>query len=129
MFIFKSYILSHKFYFCQERCISTIVSSMSVNSNQNTGTAGVVNNPNIAFCNLWNKWYSQSFRNCSLSTSSFFNAVFICAVYLFTLLECLKSSSLSSLRVKFRTIHTCFNLIVYISILLLYVNHFWFYEI
>ena len=61
MFIFKSYILSHKFYFCQERCISTIVSSMSVNSNQNTGTAGVVNNPNIAFCNFWNKWYSQSF--------------------------------------------------------------------
>ena len=66
---------------------------------------------------------------CSLSTSSFFNAVFICAVYLFTLLECLKSSSLSSLRVKFRTIDTCLNLIVYISMLLLYVNHFWFYEI
>ena len=47
----------------------------------------------------------------------------------FTLLECLKSSSLSSLRLKFPTIHTCLNLILYISILLLYANHFWPYEI
>ena len=33
------------------------------------------------------------------------------------------------MRVKFRTIPTCLNLILYISILLLYVNHFWLYEI
>ena len=44
-------------------------------------------------------------------------------------LECLKSSFLSSLRVKFRTIHMYLNLILYISILQLYANHFWLYEI
>ena len=58
-----------------------------------------------------------------------FNAIFICAAYLFTYLEILKSSSLSSLRVKFCIIHTCLNLILYISILLLCANHFWLYEI
>ena len=84
-------------------------------------------NRNIAFCNFFNIWYSQSFRNCS--TSIFFNAIFICAAYLFTLLECLKSSSLNSLRLTFHTIHTCLNAILYISILLLYANHFWLHEI
>ena len=47
----------------------------------------------------------------------------------FALLECLKSSFLSSLRVKFRTIKTCLNLILYTGVLLLYANHFWLYEI
>ena len=46
----------------------------------------------------------------------------MCAAYLFTLLERLKSSFLSLLRVQFHTIHTCLNLILYISILLLYAN-------
>ena len=41
----------------------------------------------------------------------------------------MKFSLLSSLRAKFRTIHICLNLIIYISILLLYVKYFWFYEI
>ena len=41
----------------------------------------------------------------------------------------MKSSFLSSLRVKCRIIHACLNLILYISILLLYANHFWLYEI
>ena len=59
----------------------------------------------------------------------FFNPISICEAYLFTLLECLNSAFLSLLRVKFRTIHTCLNLILYISILLLYANHFWLYEI
>ena len=85
------------------------------------------NNRNIAICNLCNIWYSQSFRNCS--TFIFFNAIFICSAYLFTLQECLKSSFLSSLRAKRRTIHTCLNLILYISILVLYANHFWLDEI
>ena len=62
-------------------------------------------------------------------TFTFFNAIFICPAYPFTLLECLKSSSLSSLRLKFRTIQTYLNLILYISMLLLYANHFWIYEI
>ena len=63
------------------------------------------------------------------STFNFFNEIFICATYLFALLECLQSSFLSSLRVKFLTIHTCLNLILYISILLLYANYFGLYEI
>ena len=100
---------------------------MSVNLNQYRGTVGVFNNCNIAICKFCNIRYSQSFRNCSAFI--FFNAIFICAACLFTLLECLKSSSLISLRLEFRTIHTCLNLILYISILLLYVNHFWLYEI
>ena len=49
-------------------------------------------------------------------TFTFFDAIFICPAYPFTLLECLKSSSLSSLRLN-------------ISMLLLYANHFWIYEI
>ena len=41
----------------------------------------------------------------------------------------MKSSFLSSLKLKFHIIHTCLNLILYISILLPYANHFWLYEI
>ena len=85
------------------------------------------NNRNIAICNFCNAWYSQSFRNCS--TFIFFNAIFTCSAYLFTLQECLKSSFLSSLRAKSRKTHTCLNLILYISILVLYANHFWLDEI
>ena len=72
-FIFKYYILSHKFYFSQNNeadtsgkvFFSTFVSLMLVNLNQYRGTVGVFNNRNIAICNLCNIWYSQSFRNCS----------------------------------------------------------------
>ena len=46
------------------------------------------NNRRIAFCNFCNIWYSQSPQSCS--TFVFFNATFIHAAYLFTLLECLK---------------------------------------
>ena len=62
-------------------------------------------------------------------TFIFLNAIFICLAYLFTLQECLKSPFLSSLRVKYHTIHTCLNLILYISILVLYAYHFWLDEI
>ena len=96
---------------------------MPVNLDQYRGTVGVFNNRNIAICNFCNIWYRQSFRNCS--TFIFFNAIFICSAYLFTLQECSKSSFLSSLRAKRLTIHTCLNLILYISILVLYANHFW----
>ena len=58
-----------------------------------------------------------------------FNAIFICAAYLFTLLKCFKSSFLSSLRVRLSTIQSCLNLILCISIFLHYGNHFWLYEI
>ena len=84
-------------------------------------------NRNIAIVNLCNTWYSQSFENCG--TFIFCNAIFICSAYLFTLQECLKSSFLSSLRAKRRTIHTCLSLILYLSILVLYYNHFWLDEI
>ena len=100
---------------------------MPVNLNQYSGTMVVFNNRNISLCSFCNIWYNQSFRNCS--TFIFFNPIFICEAYLLTLLECLNSAFLSLLRVKFRTIHTCLNLILYISILLLYANHFWLYEI
>ena len=100
---------------------------MPVNLNQYRGAVGVFNSRNITICNFGNIWYSQSFQNCG--TVIFFNAIFICLAYLFTLQECLKSSFLSSLRVKCRTIHTCLNLILYISILGLYATHFWLDEI
>ena len=77
----------------QERFFSTFVSLMPVNLNQYRGAVGVFNNHNIAICNLCNIWYSQSFQNCS--NFIFFNAIFICSTYLFTLQECLKSSFLS----------------------------------
>ena len=97
------------------------------NLNQYRGTVGLFNNHNIAICNFCNIWYSQSFRNSS--TFIFFNAIFICSVYPFTPQEFLKSSFLSSLRVKCRTSQTCLNLILNLSILVLYANHFWLDEI
>ena len=106
----------------QEKFFSTFVSSMPVNLNQYRGTVGVFNNHSIAFCNFCNMWYSKSFRKCS--TFIFFNEIFSCAAYLFALLECLKSSFLSSLRVQFRSIHSCLNLILCIILILLYDDHF-----
>ena len=94
----------------QESFFSTFVSLIPVNLNQYRGTVGMFNNRNIAVCNFYNIWYSQSFRNCSTFIS--FNAIFICSAYLFTLRECSKPSFLSSLRVKCCTIHTCLNLIL-----------------
>ena len=111
----------------QESFFFTFVSSMPVNLIQCRGAVRVLNNRNIPICNFCNIWYSQSFRNCS--TFIFFNVIFICSAYLFTLQECLKSSFLSSLRVKCRTIHTCLNVILYISISVLNANHFWLDEI
>ena len=59
-FIFKYYILSHKFYFSQnvetdtsgKFFLSTFVSSMPVNLNQQRGTVGVFNNRNIPICEM-----------------------------------------------------------------------------
>ena len=110
-----------------ESFFSTFVSLMPLNLNQYRGTVGVFNNCNITICNFCNIWYSKSFRNCS--TFIFFNAFLICSSYLFTLQECSKSSFLSPLRAKRRKIHICLNLILYISIIVLYANPFWLDEI
>ena len=134
----KRYILSHKFCFSQNvhadtsrkflfRLLYYRCFVISVNLNQYRETVGVFNNRSIVFCNFCNIWYSHSFRNCS--TFIFFNAIFICAAYLFTLLACLKSQFFKFIKVKFCTICTCLNLILYISILLLYANRFWLYEV
>ena len=115
----KRYILSHKFCFSQNvhadtsrkflfRLLYYRCFVISVNLNQYRETVGVFNNRSIVFCTFCNIWYSHSFRNCS--TFIFFNAIFRCAAYLFTLLACL-------------------NLILYISTLLLYANRFWLYEV
>ena len=134
----KRYILSHKFCFSQNvhadtsrkflfRLLYYRCFVISVNLNQYRETVGVFNNRSIVFCNFCNIWYSHSFRNCS--TFIFFNAIFICAAYLFTLLACLKSQFFKFIKVKFCTICTCLNLILYISTLLLYANRFWLYEV
>ena len=106
----------------QENFFFTFVSLMPISLNQYRGTVGVFNNRSTAICNFCNIWYRQSFRNCS--TFIFFNAIFICSAFLFTLQECSKYSFLSSLRAKRLTIHTCLNPILYISILVLCANHF-----
>ena len=111
----------------QKTFFSTFVSSMPDNLNQYRGIVSVFNNRKITICNLRNIWYSQSFRNCS--TFIFFNTIFIWSAYLFTLQGCLKSSFLSSLRVKRRTIHACLNLFLYVSIQLIYANHLWLDEV
>ena len=82
----------------QESFFSTFLSLMPVNLNQYRRTVSVFNNRNIAICNFCNIWYGQSFRNCS--TFIFFNAIFICSAYLFTLQECSKSSFLKFIKSK-----------------------------
>ena len=84
---------------------------MPVNLNQYRGTAGVFNNRNSAQCSSYNIGYNKSFQNCS--SFCLVSVIFICLVYLFTLIVYLESSvssrmleSLLSyiLRVKSRTI-------------------------
>ena len=58
-----------------------------------------------------------------------FRAIFICVAYLFSLTVCLMSSSSILLRAKFRISYTYLNTILYFSITLIYVNHFWLYNI
>ena len=99
---------------------------MPVNLNQYRGTVVVFNLTSLSVIYVI---YGTVNHFETVVLLSFFNTIFICSAYLFTLQECLKSSFLSSLRAKKRTIHSCLNLILYISILVLCANHFWLEEI
>ena len=63
-----------------------------------------------------------SFRNCDF-------VIFICLAYLFTLIVYLESSLSHIVRVKSHTICTYLHIILHISLIFLYVNHFWFFKI
>ena len=89
---------------------------------------GVLNNRNSAQCISYNVVYNQSFRNCS--SFILVSVVFICLVYLFTLIVYLESSLSYIVRVKSRSICGYLHIILHISLIFLYVNnHFWFFEI
>ena len=75
---------------------------MPVNLNQYRATAGVFNNRNSAQCISYNIGYNQSFRNCS--SFILVSVIFICLVYLFTLIAYLESSLSFIVRVKSRAI-------------------------
>ena len=79
------------------------------------------------FCNSGNLYYNKALR--IYSSFIFFRVIFICVAYLFSLTVCLMSSSSMLLRAKFRISYTYLNTILYFSITLIYVNHFWLYNI
>ena len=85
------------------------------------------NNCKIACCNSTNIYYNKALR--IYSSFIFFGIIFICVAYLFSLTVCLMSSSSILLRAKFRISCTDLNTILYFSITLIYVNHFWLYNI
>ena len=90
-------------------------------------TVGVLNNRNSAQCNSYNIGYNQSFQNCS--NFILVSVIFICLVYLFTLIVYLESSLSYILRVKSRTICGYLHILLHISLIFLYANHFWFFKI
>ena len=87
----------------------------------------MVNNCKNIYCNLCNIYYNKALR--IYSSFIFFRVKFICVAYLFSLTVCLKNSSSILLRAKFRISYTYLNTILYFSITLIYVNHFWLYNI
>ena len=100
---------------------------MPVNLNQNQAIVGVLNNHNSAQCNSYNIGYNQSFPNCSSFT--LVSVIFICLFYLFTSIVYLESSLSCIVKVKSRTICGYLHIILHISVIFLYVNHFWFFKI
>ena len=88
-------------------------SLIPVNLNQYRATVGVFNNRDSAHC----------------SSFILVSAIFICLVYLCTLIVYLESSFSYIVRVKSRTICGYSHIILHISLLFLYVNHFWFFKI
>ena len=90
-------------------------------------TVGVFNNRNSAQCNSYNIGYNQSFQNCS--NFILVSVIFICLVYLFTLIVYLESSLSYIVRVKSRTICGYLHILLHISLIFLYANHFWFFKI
>ena len=100
---------------------------MPVNLNQYQATVGVFNNRNSAQCNSYNNGYNQSFQNSSNFISV--SVIFLCLVYLFTLIVHLKSSLSYIARTKSRTICGYLHILLHISLIFLYANHFWFFKI
>ena len=100
---------------------------MPVNLNQYRATVGVFNNRNSAQCNSYNIGYNQSFQNCS--NFILVSAIFIYLVYLFTLIVYLESSLTYIVRFKSRTICGYLHILLHISLIFLYANHFWFFKI
>ena len=90
---------------------------MSVNLNQYRATVGVLNNRKSAQSNSYNIGYNQSFQNCS--NFILVSVIFICLVYL---LSCI-------VRVKSRTICGYLHILLHISLMFLYANHFWLFKI
>ena len=99
---------------------------MPVNLNQYRGTEGMFKNCKIAYCNSSNVYCSKGLR--IYSSFIFFNVIFMCVAYLFSLTLFLMSSSSVLLRAKFRISCSDLNTILYFSITLIYVNHFWLYS-
>ena len=80
------------------------------------------NNYKNIYCNSCNIYYNKALR--IYSSFIFFRVIFICVAYLYSLTVCLMI-----LRAKFWISYTYLNTILYFSITLIYVNHFWLYNI
>ena len=93
---------------------------------QYRATVGVFNNRNSVQCISYNIGYNQSFRSCG--SFILVSVIFTCLVYLFTLIVYLESSLSCMVRVKSRTICGYLHIILHISLVFLYVNHFWFFK-
>ena len=99
---------------------------MLVDLNQYRGTVGMFYNCKNIYCNTGNIYYNKALR--IYSSFIFFGVIFICVAYLFSLTVRLMRSSSILLRAKFRISYTYVNTIFF-SITLIYVNHFWLYNI
>ena len=100
---------------------------MPVNLNQYRVTVGIFNDHNSAQCNSYNIEYNQLFRNCSSFT--LVSVIFIYLFYLFTLIVYLESSLSYIVKVRSHTICGYLHIILHVSLIFLYVNHFWFFKI
>ena len=103
----------------------TFYSSMPVNLNQCRATMGVFNNRNSAQCHSYNIGYNQSIQNCC--NFVLVSVIFICLVYLFTLIVYLEPSLSYIVRVKSRTICGYLHILLHISLVFLYANRFCFF--
>ena len=88
---------------------------------------GVFNNRDSAQCNSYNIGYNQSFQKCSNFILIY--VIFIYLVYLFTFIVYLEPSLSYMMRVKSRTICEYLHILLHISLIFLYANHFWFFKI
>ena len=100
---------------------------MPVNLNQYRATVAVFNNRNSAQCNPYNIEYNQSFQKCT--NFILVSVIFLCLVYLLTLIVYLEPSLSYIVTVKSRTICAYLHILLHISLILLYANHFWFFKI